>query len=287
MTSHDWQGARAGVSRIKARREGTGKRAARMVAGRRQREERAVFDAVRTEADDAARSRPVLLSLLSHDLRNPLSVILVSLRILGRSVAEGDPARRHLDAISRASDEIQGILQDMSDAARIEEGRLTLTLTREDVASMIAQATSAAHRAASAKDVTIDAGPAEGLGTVMCDRERIQRLLAALVANAVRVTPRGGAVIIRGEVDEEGAVRVTVTDKGHGIPEELVAHVFELPGGVPSGQHARIPGTTLSLYSARGVVEAHGGSIDFEPAPGGGTMFVLTLPGEEAQGGAG
>lgn len=286
MTSQTWPRARVGVSRIRVRGEGVGRRAARAITDRRDRDDRAILETVRAEADDAARARPVLLSLLSHDLRNPLSVILVSLRMLGRAVGEGDPSRRHVDAITRASDEIQGILQDMSDAARIEEGRLTLTMTREDVAAMLAHAAEAARRAAGAKDVSIDVGSADDAGAVLCDRDRIQKLLAGLVANAVRVTPRGSSITVRAERDGDGAARIAVSDKGHGIPEDLQDRVFELPVA-PSSNHARLPGTTLSLYAARGVVEAHGGSIVIEPAPGGGTTFVVTLPEDDAQGGEG
>jgi signal transduction histidine kinase len=273
---------RSHASRIAARPSAVGHRAARDMAARRRREELSLLDMVRQEADDAARARPALLSLLSHDLRNPLSVVLVSLRMLARALPAEHAARKHVDAIGRAADEMSGILQDMSDAARIEEGRLTLTLTREEVGAMLARAADHASRAAHAKNVSIvvDAAPATW---VLCDRDRVQKLLSGLVANAVRITPRGHAVEARAAQDE-GAVRIAVTDGGQGVPRDLDDRAFDLPASNgPSGQ-ARVAGVGLSLYAARGIVEAHGGAIDLERAASGGSTFVITLPEGELEG---
>lgn len=269
------QGSRTSTSRIAARTAGVGKRAAREATAHKRREEQALLESLRAEADDAARARPALLSLLSHDLRNPLSVVLVSLRMLARGLGEEHAARRHTDAIARAADEMSGILQDMSDVARIEEGRLTLTLTREDAGAMLTRAADAARRAADAKDVTIRASI--GDAAIACDRDRVQRLLQSLVASAVRLTPRGGAVAITSAPTGNGSVRISIADGGHGLPKDMGDRAFDLPCG-GAGSHGRLPVAGLALYAARGVVEAHGGAIELERAHAGNSSFVLTLP---------
>ena len=277
-TGRSRAGTRDGASRIASRGSAVGRRVARRIAARHHREEQALLELARQEADDAARARPALLSLLSHDLRNPLSVILVSLRMLGRAVPEDHTGRRHVDAIGRAADEMNGILQDMSDAARIEEGRLTLTMTREDVGAMLARAAEHAGRAARAKDVSIVVGGGDRACAVTCDRDRIQKLLSGLVANAVRITPRGGAVEAHAAMNGHGTVRIAVTDGGQGVPREVGERAFDLPASSHAPSHGRLPGAGVSLYAARGVVEAHGGSIEMERGASGGSSFVVTLP---------
>jgi signal transduction histidine kinase len=230
---------------------------------------------VRAEADDAVRGRSVLLSTLSHDLRNPLSVVLVSLRMLSRAIPPENPARKHVDALGRASEEIGAILEDMSDVARIDEARLALSLTEISLADVCAAAAAASQRGAEARNVSILCSHGD-LPPILGDRGKLQRVVSNLVSNAVRVTPRGGTVTVRTERDGDDGLRLSITDGGPGIPADVLPLLFELPSPASAGK-PRPPGTGLPLHAGRGVAEAHGGQLWVETEPGHGSTFYMTL----------
>lgn len=243
---------------------------------------------LREELDALERSRAELCSALSHDLRNPLSVVVWSAQLLSRRITPEDAARRHLDAIARAAEEMNQILHDLSDAARIPDGRLAAALALEhgEIGPLVDQAAAPSRPQAAGKELalTLDAGPE--VGSLSCDRERITRVIGGLIATAVRRTPRGGSVTVRAERGPSAAggeeVRVTVEDGGPEIPEADRASLFELPLAPPPGEvrRAKPVSHAVSLFVARGVAEAHGGRMALEGAPGGGARFVLTLPAE-------
>jgi signal transduction histidine kinase len=279
----------------------TGRRGAERSAGREQRQParssealRAELAAVRAELEACERSRAELCSVLSHDLRNPLTVIVWSTQTLARNLPPDHAGRRPLDAITRASDELSQMLDDLSEAARIREGRLRLANVPCDVAALVGEVVAAGRPAAQAKDLAIEVDVSPGLASIYCDRPRVARVLARLLANAVRITPRGGALAVRAapsddfgdESTREAGVCLSVQDGGPGVPEDERASYFDLPRAPPPGEPRRARGQSpaLALFVARGVVEAHGGRMWIEGEPGR-SRCVLTLPaGSESEG---
>ena len=242
--------------------------------------------ALHAELHALERARAELCSVLSHDLRNPLTLIHWNSQILARHLPEGGP-HRLLDTMKRAAAEMSQILDDLSDASRLPDGRLLLRVSRGDVAELIEAAVAPSRVGAAAKEIALEVDVAADLGPARWDHDRLGRVLASLVAGALRRTPRSGSMAVRVHLAGD-LVRLTVEDSGVDVPDHERASLFELPPGPPPGisRGARALSPALGLFVARGVMEAHGGHIAFEGEPGKGSRFVLTLPldqGEEAQ----
>jgi signal transduction histidine kinase len=243
-------------------------------------------DALREEAEWAQRDQSELYSTLSHDLKNTINVLLVSTQMLARSLPAEAPARRYIDALARAGDELNQMAQDVSDAARISEGELEVTVRPVGVAALLDEAALAVRPVAQSKSITVTAEVAPGLVEVTCDRARLVRVLSVLAGNAIRFTPKAGAVALRAERDDEGA-RFSVTDTGPGIPPEHRPALFARPFAPREPEHGAPPrraryratqGSGLALFVVRGVIEVHGGRVWVESEPGQGSTFHFTLP---------
>lgn len=265
------------ASRIVARASGPGRRAARLAATRRDHEDRAALDAALEAADDAARSRPSLLSLLSHDLRNPLAALPTCVSVIRRALPAEHAAHRQVEVIQRSADELTQMLDTTSDVARIDLGRLLGGSDPAPPGALIAAAAASVQRFAQGKRLDVQVGA--DVPEIRADRPRLVRTLASLLTRALRITPKPGPVTVRAERDGDGA-RITITDGGATLSEERRASIFDVPLDEAehrtSGQHF-----LFDLYVARGVIEAHGGAIEIVPT-GSGTALVLTLPGHDA-----
>ncbi len=242
---------------------------------------------VRTDAQVARRTRELeervgelealqreILSVVSHDLRNPLSVILVSSRLLLRTIEAPGP-RRQLEAITRGADEINHIIQDLCDAVAIEAGALTVGADPQEVAPMVARALDVTRPLAAQKPVELRAEIAPGVERVVGDKDRLEQVLVALVSNATKFTPRGGSIDVRAEA-AGGAVRFSVSDTGPGIAADQRSELFCRRAS--GSRRPLAQGSGLGLFVAKGIVEAHGGRIRVESEPGRGSTFWFTVP---------
>ena len=232
----------------------------------------------------SSRDLAELLSVLSHDLRNPLTAMVWNVPALRRSLPEVHAGRRPLEVVARSNEEIARMLDDMSDAARVLLGELSNRLRPEpcDFAALVTEAVEAIRPTAEARQLALSVEIVPGLAEVVCDRDRVARVLSRVLGRAVRVAPKGSAVAVRafalGNGDQRDAC-VAVQDASPGVPEEDRAYVFDLPAAATPGgeRRPRASGQGLSLFVARGVIEAHGGRIWVEGSPGA-SRFVFTLP---------
>jgi signal transduction histidine kinase len=174
----------------------------------------------------------------------------------------------------RAGKQMNHLIQDLLDVKRIENGHLAveprpvaaLTLLTEAVELLRSLA------AASALELLLDAP--EELPQINADPLRIQQVLSNLIGNAIKFTPQGGHITLRGaRIAEE--VRVAVADSGPGIPAEQLPHIF---GQFWQGRRSDRRGIGLGLVIAKGIVEAHNGRIWVESTVGEGSNFYFTLP---------
>jgi signal transduction histidine kinase len=225
-------------------------------------------------AEAAERMLQDTVSSVSHDLRNPLMVLGVSARMLMRSLAPDAPGRKQLDAINRAINDIRQLAQDLVDAMNIDSGLLTVGKNPYEIAPIIDEALEMVAPNAALKPLEIAKELPSNLPPIAGDRERLVQVLAALVSNAMRFTPKGGRITVRAEPSGRDA-RFSISDTGPGIPSDQQPLLFarHAPARRPLGQ-----GMGLAAFVTKGIVEAHGGTIWVESAPGQGSTFFFTIP---------
>ncbi|HUF30131.1 MAG TPA: ATP-binding protein [Gemmatimonadaceae bacterium] len=233
-------------------------------------------------AQRATRARDVVLGVVSHDLRNPLSAIAMCARTLRETPPGAAADRQELAAtIYESTEWMQRMIQDLLDVAAIESGRLSIQPRPEQVAAILEQVGYTFKRPAAERQLALRVESAAAILAVDGDAERILQVLANLVSNAMKFTEPGGSIVVRAEPGER-TVLFSVTDTGAGIPREHLPHLFELFWH--ASQNARSRGSGYGLAIARGIVEAHGGRIWVESVLGAGSTFLFTIPSAEDHG---
>jgi len=188
--------------------------------------------------------------------------------------------RRYLASASRELEHLSRLVDDLFELARIDAGVLELTLEEASLHDLISDTISGFQPQAEQKGVHLLGEVSRDVDPVLANPPRLQRVLHNLVSNALRHTPPDGTVALRAET-EGNVARVEISDTGEGIAAEDLPRVFE-----PSfrGEQSRTrqgkddtPGAGLGLAIARGLVEAHGGTMHVESEPGQGSRFRFTL----------
>jgi chemotaxis family two-component system sensor kinase Cph1 len=214
---------------------------------------------------------------VSHDLRSPLSGVLLQTEVMLHVTPGGDEGRanvlrRGVERIQRAAAHMKALTDDLLDLASIEAHRFTLHLESVESRELVEDALVAASPLAEAKRITlavelIDAPRLE------VDPERIFRVLSNLLGNAIKFTPEGGIITVRAERRGDH-LSIAVADTGPGIPADQLPHLFERYWKAKATSQS---GSGLGLYIASGIVEAHGGKIWAESSAGG-ARFTFILP---------
>jgi signal transduction histidine kinase len=224
--------------------------------------------AARLEADEE--QRRTLLADVSHELRTPLAVITGNLEAVLDGVYPPDPA--HLAPILDETRVMGRLIDDLRTITLSEAGSLALHPEPTDPDVLIGEVLAAFAPGAATAGVTLTTELTDDLPIIDIDPVRIREVLSNLVSNALRHTPAGGTVSIAGSAGASSVVLV-VRDSGPGIEPELLPHVFDR---FVKGAGSR--GSGLGLAIARGLVEAHGGTISVDSTAGGGTTFRVELP---------
>lgn len=231
------------------------------------------------QAQDATRAREEVLGIVSHDLRNPLSAIMMCASALDEGMADANESLRYMvTAISDSASWMNRLIQDLLDMASIETGRLSMERRPEQVEQILAQLEMTFAPAAKDVGIALVIGAQPSLPPVLVDSERILQVLANLVANSIKFTPKGGEIRVLADSIPGDPARIafTVSDTGSGIPPEHIAHIFDRFWQARRGASQR--GTGLGLAISRGLVEAHGGAITVESEVGRGSTFRFTVP---------
>jgi signal transduction histidine kinase len=231
----------------------------------------------RLHLEGAVRAREEQLTIVSHDLRNPLTTVLLGARQIeqiAEASADGHRARRAAGHIVKAVDRMNRLVADLHDMAKLDAGhQLPMEMGRHDVAALVRDAAELAQPLANVRQLTLTTDASEPV-FVACDQGRVQQVLADLMGNAVKFASEQGAVHVRLERREQ-EILVSVSDTGTGIPEEQVPHVFDAGW---RAETERRHGEGLALPIAKAIVDAHGGRIWIETAIRSGTTFHFTLP---------
>jgi PAS domain S-box-containing protein len=228
------------------------------------------------EARRANRMRDDVLALVSHDLRNPLSVIRMYVTALQEDPpATVEAARELIGDMAEPLDWMERLIQDLLDVASIEAGRLRLERRAVDAREILHEASAMAQSLAAGSGVTIVTGPSDALPDVHADADRISQVFANLTGNAVKFTPQGGTITLSARAADD-VVTFSVADTGRGIAKEEQARLFD--SYWQARRTATRRGTGLGLTIAQGIIEAHGGRIWVESELGKGAKFSFSLP---------
>lgn len=230
----------------------------------------------RREAEDAARSREEVLSIVSHDLRNPVNTVMMSASLLSDPTFTLDEAQRQkqLDIIQRSAERMSRLIQDLLDVARMEGGRLPLSLDLVDAVALARETVESFRPIAKQKSVTIACEAEDALPSIHADRDRIIQALSNYLSNAVKFSPDGARVQVRVRRGDHG-VRFDVVDEGPGLTEETLANVFARFWQAERTAHM---GSGLGLAIVKGIVESHGGRAWASNGRAGGGCFSFEIP---------
>ena len=231
-----------------------------------------------------SQARADFVAIASHELKNPVAVILAGADTLARFLASKpstDPARllRLADQVRNAGRRLNQTVDNLLDVTSIESGHLSLRQEEVRLVDLVADCRQAFVGAS--RDRLVIAQIPDVL-TVVGDRDKLARVLANLASNALKYSPEERPVTIEAwwTVD---AVLVSVSDRGRGIPEEDIPRVFERYYRTESGRRVA-SGTGLGLGISRDIARAHGGDILVRSAPGEGSTFTVSLPGGAPRG---
>ena len=225
----------------------------------------------RIEASDRRLRR--FIADASHELRTPLAAVRAYAELFGRGAASR-PAdlERSMSGITREAERMSLLVDDLLLLARLDEGR-PLERKPVDLAVAVGQAVDAARVVDPGRPVELSVEPV----TVTGDEDRLRQVLDNLLANARTHTPAGTPVSVElRRVD--GRAELTIADRGPGLTEEQAARVFERFYRADSSRARASGGAGLGLSIVAAVTEAHGGTAEARPTPGGGATFVITLP---------
>jgi signal transduction histidine kinase/CheY-like chemotaxis protein len=239
------------------------------------------------QAQQATRARDDVLGIVSHDLRNPLNTINMSASFLldligsaGLMIPGGDQGgppvslTAKLNIVVRAVRRANSLIEDLLDVTRIDSRRLAVDQTMVDAQVLMDEALLDLVPLATEAGIGLAHGWEGNPSRIPADRKRIYQVFSNLVGNALKFTPKGGRIDVRG-VMSGGDATFTIADTGAGIPAENLPHLFDR---FWQARETRRAGAGLGLYIAKGIVEAHGGRLWVESTVGTGTTFTFTLP---------
>ena len=224
---------------------------------------------------DATQLRDQVLGVVAHDLRNPLSTILMQASVLKRYGPQ--PERRSqkpMEVIERAARRMNRLIQDLLDVALMEAGQLTIERAQLSASGLIVEVVDMQRPLASSSSVELRVEVDPDIPDVSGDRDRLLQVFENLIGNAIKFTKAGGR-ITAGATSKDDEVVFWVADTGCGIASENLPHVFDrFWQATKAGRH----GAGLGLPITKGIVEAHGGRIWVESAAGSGSTFFFTIP---------
>lgn len=226
------------------------------------------------ESQQALLARDNVLRIVAHDLRNPLNAIIMSADLLRSDRLTQEQRTQQAELIARSARRMNRLIQDLLDVGRIESGQLHLNRVLLEPARLVEEIVELNQSLARVGSLSLRGEIHEELPRISADRDRILQVFSNLVGNALKFTPPGGEIVLSAS-SFGSMVRFSVTDTGCGIAPEDLSRLFR-----PFWQAERRQrdGLGLGLSIAKGIVEAHGGTIHAESSPGRGSTFWFTIP---------
>ncbi len=229
-------------------------------------------------AQSANRTKDEFLATLSHELRTPLTAILGWSRMMLLGGFDAETTRTALETIERSARTQAAIIDDLLDLSKIVTGKLALNTELVDLSTVIDNAIHTVRLAADARNITLDRIGVSIRTVVFGDPTRLQQIVWNLLSNAIKFSEPGGHVTLRLDCDR-GRARITVSDRGRGIPKSFLPHVFEAFRQADAASTRAHGGLGLGLAIVKYLVELHGGTVHASSAgEGQGATFTVTIP---------
>lgn len=238
---------------------------------------------VQAEAEEANRAKDQFLATLSHELRMPLTPVLMCAAALERETALQPRYRKQLGMMRRHVELEARLIDDLFDVSRISRGKLTLNVEKADIHEILRQTYQIVRSDARAKNSDLRLALHAAEHHVLGDSDRLHQVCWNLIKNAIKFTPSGGQVSIVTSNPLAGRVRLEVIDNGIGIDPAFLGSVFQAFRQASGPERRTTGGLGLGMSISKAIVELHGGMIDVRSeGPGKGTTvtveFTTTLP---------
>jgi signal transduction histidine kinase len=226
------------------------------------------------------------VSNVSHELRTPLTAIKGAVDLLLREVPGrlNENQTHYLTRVRSNTQHLAGLINDLLDLAKIEEGKVELKGVRVSVGGLVHEVVETVKPMAAEKPVLLEVKAPEPSVLVWADRDKVTQVLMNLVGNAIKFTPPQGRVTVSASRDGTEWAQVSVNDSGPGISAEECQKIFQKFYQVSEGRGLKPKGTGLGLAISKALVELHGGKIWVESEPGRGSTFSFTLPVSQSSG---
>jgi len=228
------------------------------------------------EAQLATRARDEMMAIVSHDLRNPLSAIMLQVRLLKKVYQEKGEIpdlESKLDRVANSCTRMNRLIQDLLDVSSMEGGKFNINKNAFSATDLLKETVSHFEELAEQKSITLKLNVAQDV-SLMGDRERIHQVLLNLISNSLKFTGEKGSVSISLSDEAQKSV-FCVEDTGKGIEPEFLPHIFD---SYWQGHMEKRDGVGLGLSIVKGIIDAHGGDISVESEPGKGTLICFKIP---------
>jgi PAS domain S-box-containing protein len=228
---------------------------------------------------EAERLRDEFISVVSHELRSPLTPIRGFAQIIGRDLEKEGGHDQHvawLNTLQQHTDRLTRLVDDLLDVSRMRAGRLRVLREEVDVVELCRSLVESKRASQTTHKVVLDTELTSLVARM--DGDRVHQIIDNLVSNAIKYTDGGTITVGLDDVKEAGDIRITVSDEGRGIPPRERESLFTAFYRARSANESAVPGLGLGLYIVRELVRAHDGSIAIDEAPGGGARFIVELP---------
>lgn len=235
---------------------------------------------LRETAEEANRLKDEFLAIMSHELRNPLNVILGYAELLLRvdEIKSSENLRRMADAVKRNAVAQSKLIRDLLDLSRLRSGKLELNRETISPVTSIENAIETVRLDAQGKEITIEVQAPGDLVFVKADPVRLEQIIWNLLNNSIKFTPKGGRIVVRLE-EEADQIVLTVADNGQGIDSSFLPHIFEIFRQADAGTNRSQSGMGIGLAVVQQLVELHGGSVTaYSGGAGQGATFTIRLP---------
>jgi len=229
------------------------------------------------DARKAIRAKDDMMAIVSHDLKNPLTSILLNIELLKRQFPEETMdgiIGKGLFRAEQSAKKCSNLVHDILDLGKIESGCFKVIKQGLNIYTVLTEVTNVMNPLAEKKSIQLKTILDEDILQVHCDRDRIYQVLSNLISNAVKFTPENGLIRVTVRNLEHG-IQFSVSDTGCGIPKDDLPQLFERYW---QAEAAAKLGTGLGLYIAKNIVESHGGQIWAESEPNLGSTFSFILP---------